>query len=61
MIKILAILQTNQSDSGLDIDEITNQLGGSSINDVQSALGILQSQSVVYTDSDEKRYKVVVN
>lgn len=60
MIKILTILQTDNTPDGLEVDEIVNRLGGTSINDVQIALNFLQNQSQVYTGMDEKRYKASV-
>lgn len=60
MIKILTILQTDNTPDGLEVDEIVNRLGGTSINDVQVALNFLQNQSQVYTGMDEKRYKASV-
>jgi len=60
VIKILTILQTDNTPDGLEVDEIVNRLGGTSINDVQVALNFLQNQSQVYTGMDEKRYKASV-
>jgi hypothetical protein len=60
VIKILTILQTDNTPDGLEVDEIVNRLGGTSINDVQIALNFLQNQSQVYTGMDEKRYKASV-
>jgi len=58
--KILAILQTDNTSEGLEVDEIVNRLGGVNINDIQIALNFLQNQSQVYTGMDEKRYKASV-
>jgi len=60
VIKILTILQTDNTPDGLEVDDIVNRLGGPSINDVQIALNFLQNQSQVYTGMDEKRYKASV-